>query len=113
MSLFLSLMLAAFAGEGLSKRTIHAVVEKHRAEVRACYDAALRVSPATKGKVAVGFTVAPDGAVSAASVKTNTTASEALGDCLVGRLKSWTFPKTESGEATEVGSYPFDFNPKS
>jgi uncharacterized membrane protein len=36
---------------GLPKDVINAVVQRHRAEIRACYDAALQRNPNLRGKV--------------------------------------------------------------
>lgn len=96
---------------GLPKDVINAVVMRHRSEIRACYDAALQRNPALRGKVSVGFTIQPNGIVSAASVKDSTLGDRSLENCIVSRVKTWIFPKPEAPAVTEVSQYPFYLNP--
>lgn len=46
---------------GLSKDLINAVVQRHRAEIRACYDSALQRNPKLSGKVVMFLTFNPMG----------------------------------------------------
>ncbi len=96
---------------GLPKDVINEVVQRHRSEIRACYDAALQRNPGLRGKVVVAFNIAPNGIVQSASVKESTLGDSALGNCIVARVKSWTFPKPEAPVVTEVSAYPFYLNP--
>ena len=63
---------------GLAKDLINAVVNRHRAEIRACYDAALQRNPNLRGKVVVAFTIAYEGYVKTASVKESTLGDSGL-----------------------------------
>jgi hypothetical protein len=92
---------------GLPKDVINAVVQKHRSEIRACYDAALRRNPNLRGKIVIAFTIQPNGIVSAASVKESTLGDRGLGGCITDRVKSWGFPQPEAPVVTEVSAYPF------
>ncbi len=92
---------------GLPKDVINAVVQKHRSEIRACYDAALRRNPNLRGKVVIAFTIQPNGIVSSASVKESTLGDRGLGGCITDRVKSWSFPQPEAPVVTEVSAYPF------
>ncbi len=96
---------------GLPKDVINEVVQRHRSEIRACYDAALQRNPGLRGKVVVAFNIAPNGIVQSASVKESTLGDTSLGNCIVARVKSWTFPKPEAPVVTEVSAYPFYLNP--
>lgn len=96
---------------GLAKDLINAVVQRHRSEIRACYDASLQRNPNTRGKVTVAFNIQPNGIVSTASVKEGTTGDSALENCIVSRVKTWVFPKPEAPVVTEVAAYPFYLNP--
>lgn len=96
---------------GLPKDVINAVVQRHRSEIRACYDAALQRNPGLRGKVSVAFTIQPNGIVSASSVKESTLGDRGLEQCIVSRVKTWIFPKPEAPVVTEVSQYPFYLNP--
>jgi len=96
---------------GLPKDVINAVVQRHRAEIRQCYEAARQRSPRLRGKVVVKFNIQPNGIVSYAGVKESTTGDPQLSRCIVSRVRSWRFPKPEAPVVTEVTAYPFYLNP--
>jgi len=96
---------------GLPKDVINAVVQRHRAEIRACYDAALQRNPNLRGKVVVAFMIQPNGIVSFAGVKESTMGDSGLQNCIVSRVRTWVFPKPEAPVVTEVSAYPFYLNP--
>jgi len=82
-------------------------IARKKGQVRSCYEAELKVDPSLAGKVEVVWTVNPDGSVSGVTVDANTTGNQALGDCVVRRIKRWQFPEAE--EEFEI-SYPFIFH---
>ncbi len=96
---------------GLSKDLINAVVQRHRAEIRACYDSALQRNPKLSGKVVMSFSIQPNGIVSTVGVKESTIGDTGLESCIGSRIKSWVFPKPEAPVVTEVAAYPFYLNP--
>jgi hypothetical protein len=96
---------------GLPKDVINEVVQRHRSEIRACYDAALQRNPGLRGKIVVAFNIAPNGIIQSASVKESTIGDAGLGNCIVARVRSWVFPKPEAPVVTEVSAYPFYMNP--
>jgi TonB family protein len=96
---------------GLPKDLINAVVQRNRAQIRACYDAALQRNPNLRGKVTVAFTIDPNGRVTYAGVKESTIGDSGLENCIIARVKSWQFPKPEAPVVTEVSAYPFYLNP--
>jgi TonB family protein len=96
---------------GLPKDLINAVVQRNRAQIRACYDAALQRNPNLRGKVTVAFTIDPNGRVTYAGVKESTIGDSGLENCIIARVKSWQFPKPEAPVITEVSAYPFYLNP--
>jgi len=96
---------------GLPKDVINAVVQRHRAEIRACYDAALQRNPNIRGKIVVAFTIQPNGVVSATSVKESALGDGGLEGCILSRIRTWLFPKPEAPVVTEVAAYPFYLNP--
>ena len=96
---------------GLPKDVINAVVQRHRAEIRACYDAALQRNPNLRGKVTIAFSIQPNGVVSTSSVKESTIGDRGLETCITSRVMTWAFPKPEAPVVTEVSAYPFYLNP--
>ncbi len=96
---------------GLSKDLINAVVQRHRAEIRACYDSALQRNPKLSGKIVMFFNIQPNGIVSTVGVKESTIGDVGLEGCIGSRIKSWVFPKPEAPVVTEVAAYPFYLNP--
>lgn len=96
---------------GLPKDVINAVVQRHRNEIRQCYEASRQRNPGLRGKVVVRFTIQPDGVVSAASVAESTVGDSTLESCVVSRVRRWLFPKPEAPVVTEVSAYPFYLNP--
>ena len=96
---------------GLPKDVINAVVQRHRAEIRSCYDAALQQNPNLRGKVVIAFTIQPNGIVSYSGVKESTIGSRGLENCITSHVRTWLFPKPEAPVVTEVSAYPFYLNP--
>lgn len=82
------------------------VVNKYRGQVKYCYEQQLKANPSLEGRVEVEFTVG-NGRVMSASVFVNTTGDQALGDCILGKIKRWRFP----AELETDVSYPFIFRP--
>lgn len=96
---------------GLSKDLINAVVQRHRSEIRGCYDTALQRNPGLKGKVVLAFNIDPNGVVQFAKTKESTIGDAGLERCIESRIKTWQFPKPEAPVVTEVSAYPFYLNP--
>jgi TonB family protein len=96
----------------LEQDAVVKTVKGHSDELQACYDAAKERLVGTKkstlkGVVKVAFVISPKGSVSEAKVDNSTTNSPVLDSCVVDKLKSWTFPKPQGGEAAFL--YPFSF----
>lgn len=96
---------------GLPKDVINAVVQRHRSEIRACYDAALQRNPNLRGKVTIAFNIQPNGIVSSSTVKESTIGDRGLESCITSRVTTWVFPKPEAPVETVVSAYPFYLNP--
>ncbi len=91
----------------LDKEIIKRVVRRHVNEMRYCYERALAKNPSLTGKVQVTWTIAVDGSVSDAVIKSDDMHDAAVASCLVARVKRWTFPKPKGGVV--VVTYPFVF----
>jgi TonB family protein len=94
--------------EGLSKREVFEVIQKHMSEIRNCYEKAILRKDGIEGKVLVGFSISSSGNVSSAAVKSSTVNDRFLDQCIVERLKHWAFPRPKGGSRVDV-MYPCVF----
>jgi pSer/pThr/pTyr-binding forkhead associated (FHA) protein len=94
----------------LDRSLIDQVIKAKMAQIRYCYQRELQKDPSLGGKIVIGFTIAKDGTVSKADVKSTTIASAAVGQCVVERFYKMQFPEPKGGGIVIV-SYPFIFSP--
>ena len=92
----------------LSKEAIDGVIRRHVNQLRYCYQRELTKDPNIAGKVVVKFTIAADGSVSAASIKSTTMNNESVESCVSGRFMRMVFPEPRGGGIVIV-SYPLIF----
>jgi TonB family protein len=92
----------------LDKSIIDRVVKQHLAEIRYCYQKELNKNPKLSGKVVIKFTIAADGTVSSAGVKSSSLNNSVVESCISGRFMRFRFPKPKGGGIVMV-SYPFVF----
>jgi TonB family protein len=90
----------------LSRDQVVATMRAHIADVKICYDAALKQKNDIAGTINVDFTVGPEGKVLDAKVHDSTIKVPALETCLVAKAKTWPFPKPE-GVGNFAFTYPF------
>jgi hypothetical protein len=96
-------------GKGsVDREAVAKVVNAHFQEVRACYERALLKNPGLAGKLTLEWTVSTEGAVVTAKTKSSTLGDAAVEGCILGRLKSWQFPRAKGGVV--IVTYPFLFN---
>lgn len=89
----------------LEEKTARRVLARYRAQVRYCYERALRDRPDLRGRVTLSLKVEPDGMVASAEVVEDTPGDESLAACLTLRAKRWRFPAF-AGTARTVIRYP-------
>ena len=89
----------------IDKSQVQKVFSRRKGAIKYCYEKALKKNSSVKGKVTIRFTIGPAGRITSASVAANTTGDSAIGQCIVGKVKSWRFPPPEGGSATF--SFPF------
>ncbi len=95
----------------LDQQVIVKTVQAKMAEVKKCYEDASLEKEGLEGTLRVAIVIASSGAVKEATVKDSSTKSAFLDGCVVGRVKTWLFPKPEGpGEVAII--YPFAFAPK-
>lgn len=107
--------VAAVGGEpiilgALDRSVLDEVVKRHMNRIQYCYQRELAENPALGGKIVIKFTIAKDGSVSLASIKSTTMNDPAVEQCLEARFLLMKFPEPHGGGIVIV-SYPFVFSP--
>jgi len=95
---------------GLSKEVIFKVVKSHQREIQYCYESELNAHPDLAGKVAVVWTIGPDGSVTDAAVTETTLAAERAEQCMLSKIRRWKFPEVPGGGIVTV-TFPWVFKP--
>lgn len=90
----------------LDKDIIRRVVHAHINEIRQCYNEGLHRDASMKGRVAIQFTIGPDGSVPLSAVHETDIKDVEVGRCIADALKRWKFPEPEGG-GNVVVTYPF------
>jgi hypothetical protein len=91
---------------GLSPEQIRRVVMAHLGALRACYESEADRNPNLKGGVTVQWQIAPEGAVSGASLANSSLGNPRVEGCVVRQVKGWKFP---SSPTVSNVSWPFKF----
>lgn len=105
---FLAVSLITWAQ---SKGEIRDVVKTHSAEMRQCYQAALKKNPKLQGKLTFQWSIDDEGQAKNILLnerKSNLTHQQLI-DCMTGELAKWKFEAAPPGMTIEV-NYPFVFN---
>ncbi len=92
----------------IDRETVMRVVQRHRAEVRYCYERELAQRKDLAGKVTLHFTIGPDGRVVRSGIGDSTLEHAGVHRCLEERALRWRFPHPTRGGLVEV-RYPFIF----
>ena len=79
------------------------VVKRYKGRIKLCYDQALRQDSKLSGRIEIEFSVGRGRVLEEAYVITNTTRNDALGKCILRKVKGLTF---DSGVEADV-VYPF------
>ena len=90
----------------LSKEAIRRVINRHRNEVKFCYERGLQNRPDLEGRLTMRFMIAPSGMVQVASVSGSTLGDAGVESCVLASVRRWTFPQPEGGGGVMV-TYPF------
>ena len=92
----------------IDREGVARVVNGHLNEVHACYERALLREPGLAGKVVLEWVVGTNGKVAAVKTKSSTLRNNSVEACILGKLKTWTFPPARGGKV--IITYPFLFN---
>lgn len=101
---------------GLDHSVADRVIKQHLAEIRYAYESALGSNPGLSGKVVIKITIARDGAVSEATVKSSewnpagTEAGKKVGEEICKIFRYMKFPASKGG-GIQIISYPLNFEP--
>jgi len=95
---------------GLDRAVIQATIAKYLNQVRACYEARLRINPGLVGQVTMKFEVGPGGTLNYSKVARSSLGDPEVGSCIADKMMSWQFPKPVGGVNVRV-SYPFLLRP--
>jgi TonB family protein len=95
----------------LDSSAIARVVRRGQKAVQLCYERELKRDPGLSGKIEIEIEIGEDGRVSSATVASNRLGSDAVGDCIVGRVRRWRFPQPDNGSV--FVTLPFIFTPSS
>lgn len=96
---------AQIQGE-LDPDIIRRIARAHIHEVRSCYVKGLATRPRIRGRVAIRFSIQPNGRVSTSRVWRSSLNDERVEKCISARVRRWKFPKPQDGRKVVV-TYPF------
>src|SRR5580658_8062370 len=98
---------------GRSPQDIRAIIQAHRDEARACYDAALKDHPGIEGDLVIQWTIDPKGNVTAVTEDTSRSqiVEPTVVACVVKIIQGIQFAPSPGGFETKA-FYPFNFHPK-
>lgn len=94
----------------MAPSAIRQVVDHHRDELRACYQAELRRAPGLRTRLTVRWTVGASGEVLSARVLNASSGWPPLERCVLNHVSTWRFPAPPDGTAVHV-HYPIVFRP--
>jgi TonB family protein len=99
----------ASVAEGLDREQVDQVINRYMGQVVYCYEQGLQRSPSLKGRVSVRFLIGGSGRVTSAHIARSSLGYAPVENCIVGKLKSWPFPRPQGGVTVAV-TYPFMLN---
>jgi len=92
----------------LDPALIRKVIQSNLAKIKFCYESQLTMNPNLAGQVKVRFVIAGTGRVADAKVDTSSIGNATVEQCVVGRVRTFVFPKPKGG-GTVIVAYPFIF----
>ncbi len=80
-------------------------IRRRKSAIRTCYERTLKKNPTAEGKITIQFTIGMAGRITDISAVTNSTNDSGLQQCIMGKMKTWKFPRPKGGSVTF--QYPF------
>jgi hypothetical protein len=97
----------AFSGT-IDREAIRRVIRENINAFRACYERELNRNPDLQGKIVLEWDIGERGRVMRGKVSSNDMGNKSVGECILDRLKTLTFPEPPTANEVTV-SYPFFF----
>ncbi|MFT4974735.1 MAG: hypothetical protein ACI8S6_000618 [Myxococcota bacterium] len=98
-----SLEVGTVTSEGpLHIEQARAVVLRHQNQLRYCYQRELNKTPGIAGTLTVEAVIGADGHTTSATITASTLSSDAVGQCIVGRLMRFQFPAMPAGQTATL-----------
>jgi hypothetical protein len=94
--------------EGPGVDPILDLVRSHRPEIERCRAEAVAAGRVPVGKLVLKWQIGKDGRVASAETVSDGTSNPALASCVLGRVRSWQFPRPKGGGAVVI-TCPFLF----
>ena len=99
----------ATASGGIDREAIRRVIRENIRAIRTCYERELQRKPDLYGKIVLGWHIEEKGRVTKTWTVSNSLGSDEVAQCILGRLKTWTFPEPPGDQVASV-TYPFVFS---
>ncbi len=99
----------ATASGGIDREAIRRVIRENIRAIRTCYERELQRKPDLYGKIVLGWHIEEKGRVTKTWTVSNTLGSDDVAQCILARLKTWTFPEPPGDQVAAV-TYPFVFS---
>jgi TonB family protein len=96
---------------GFDPQQIARAIRSRLAEIRACYERALKRRPDIGGKLVLRFTLTAMGTVSSVEIDEDTLDDDEVTRCVRGAVRGWRFAAPPRGGL--VVTFPFLFQPAS
>jgi outer membrane biosynthesis protein TonB len=93
---------------GLDPEVIAQYIKSQLGQILYCYERQLSANPELFGKVAVKFTIGPNGQVEARNINNSTLKNTNVEGCILSKIAGWKFPAPQGGTRVLV-TYPFLF----
>lgn len=93
---------------GLDREVIAQYIKSQLGTILYCYERQLSAQPDLFGKVAVRFTIGPNGGIEARSIGDSTLKNTNVEGCILQKVSAWKFPNPQGGTRVMV-TYPFLF----
>ncbi|MBM4291277.1 MAG: AgmX/PglI C-terminal domain-containing protein [Deltaproteobacteria bacterium] len=94
-------------GGALDKEAVHRAIQAKQAKISACYERQLLSKPNLSGMLKLAWEIGADGKVGAVREESSSLGDPALSQCVMGVIKTISFPKPTGGAVTI--KYPFMF----
>lgn len=88
--------------EGLPAWLVKKYIRRQKGTIVHCYKRSVQRDPSLSGKVALSWTIMPDGKVRLPKILRSTLGDTPTEDCMRRRLALWRFPRTKDGTAIRV-----------